>query len=127
LTMNAGVRWDRMTAFIPAQTKLQGPWPFARTGDLPAVDVGTWDALAPRLGGAFDLFGDGKTVVKGTFGRYNHDFEYGWVGQFNPNYVAVTRYRWTDPTGCNCYVPGTINLDPNGTDVLSVSGSTNTF
>jgi hypothetical protein len=48
------------------------------------------------------------------------------VGQFNPNYSAMTMYRWKDLTGCRCYVPGTIDLDPNGPDVLSVTGATNT-
>jgi hypothetical protein len=127
LTMNLGLRLDRLTANIPAQVKEQGPWPFGRTGPLPEVHVGNWTALAPRLGAAFDLFGNGKTVVKATYGSFNHNYEYGWIGQFNPNYTAETRYRWTDPTRCNCYVPGTINLDPNGADVLSVTGSTNTI
>ncbi len=123
LTFNVGLRWQRMTASVPAQEKPVGPWPFERIGKFPALDVGDWSLFAPRLGAALDLFGNGKTVVKGTWGRYYDDFGYGWVGQFNSNGPSETRYRWTDPTNCRCYVPGTINLDPNGSDVLSVSGS----
>ena len=126
LTVNAGLRWERMTANIPVQHKEVGPWPFARTGELPALDVGDWRELAPRFGAAYDLFGDGKTVVKGTYGRYYDSYGYGWVGQFNPNYPAATVFRWTDPTRCNCYVPGTVNLDLNGPDLLSISGAVNT-
>jgi hypothetical protein len=126
LTVNMGLRYDRNTASVPAQVKQAGPWPFARTGSLAKVDVLDVTAFAPRVGVAFDLFGDGKTALKATYGSYNHGHIYGWVGNFNPNYAAETRYRWTDPTGCKCYVPGTINLDPNGPDVLSVSGATNT-
>jgi hypothetical protein len=37
------------------------------TGDVRSVDVQT---LAPRLAGAFDLTGDGRTVVQGTYGHY---------------------------------------------------------
>lgn len=127
LTVNMGLRYDRATANVPAQLKEAGPWPFARTGQLPEVDVLDVTAFAPRLGAAFDLFGDGRTALKATYGSYNHGHIYGWVGNFNPNYAAETRYRWADPTGCRCYVPGTINLDPNSADVLSVSGATNTI
>src|SRR5216684_625742 len=126
LTVNMGLRLDRQTADVPAQVKQAGPWPFARTGSLPAVDVFAATALAPRLGVAFDLSGDGRTALKATYGSYNHPHIYGWVGQFNPNYAAMTMYRWTDSTRCRCYVPGTINLDPNGPDVLAVMGATNT-
>ena len=44
---------------------------------------------------------------------------YGWEGQFNPNGTSQTDYRWSDPTHCNCYVPGTVNLALNGPDFLS--------
>jgi hypothetical protein len=126
LTVNLGLRVDHQTADIPAQVKQPGPWPFARTGQLAPVGVLRATALAPRVGASFDAFGDGKTAIKATYGAYNHPHVYGWVGQFNPNYTAMTMYRWTDPNGCRCYVPGTISLDPNGPDVLGVSGATNT-
>jgi carboxypeptidase family protein len=125
LTANLGLRWDDITANVPQQVKLPGPWPFAHTGTFPATSAGDWKALAPRLGLAFDLSGDGKTVVKATWSRYNHDYPYGFVGGFNPNYISDTIYRWTDPTQCSCYVPGTVNLDPNGPDVLSITGTAN--
>ncbi len=30
----------------------------------------TWNTFAPRLGVTYDISGDGKTVVKGHYGRY---------------------------------------------------------
>jgi hypothetical protein len=94
---------------------------------LPSVDVADWTVFAPRVGVAFDLFGDGKTVIKSTYGLYNHDQIYGWVGEFNPNYVSTTVYRWLDQDGNGDYTPGEINLDPNGPDVLSITGAANTI
>ena len=126
LTVNFGLRWDRFTASVPAQNKAVGPWPFPRTGAVPEIDVIDTNGLAPRVGVAFDLFGDGRTALKATYGAYNHRRVYGWVGQFNPNYTGEVRFRWTDPTGCMCYVPGTIDLDLNGPDILRISGASNT-
>ena len=62
LTLNLGIRYDRQRAFLPAQ---QGPAGQA----FAAVDSAvTWNNWGPRLGFSFDLTGDGKTVVKGSYG-----------------------------------------------------------
>lgn len=73
LTLNLGLRWERQSHFVPPQVKVQGD--FGTSGTFPRVDVGSWNALAPRVGVAFDLSGDGKTVLKSTYGWYNFDFE----------------------------------------------------
>src|SRR5262249_23271808 len=70
LTVNVGLRWERMHAYVEDTSKAQGPFGFS--GTFPKVDIGTWDGFAPRVGGALDLAGNGKTVLKGTFGLYNH-------------------------------------------------------
>jgi hypothetical protein len=124
LTLNVGLRWERLVYFVPPQVKVQGT--FGTSGTFPRVDAGSWNAVAPRAGVAFDLSGDGKTVVKGTYGWFNHDLGVnGYAGNFNQNSLVTYNYRWTDPTHCNCYAPGTVNLDVNGPDFLSVSGATN--
>src|SRR5690606_19259045 len=65
-TLNAGLRFDRYNAWLPEQEQLAatvGPVSVeAKT--FSQVDLFTWNQLAPRVGGTFDLTGDGRTVLK---------------------------------------------------------------
>jgi hypothetical protein len=53
LSIEAGVRWEKQTG----------------TSDLGAATVDA-NMIAPRLSGTFDLSGDGKTLLTGSYGRY---------------------------------------------------------
>ena len=71
LTLNLGLRYTMYDATIPAQHLPAGPWVPVR--DYPEVTHSPhWQNLNPRLGVAFDLFGDGKTAVKASLGRYSY-------------------------------------------------------
>ena len=61
LTINAGVRFDWVRGY-PAYESAKGS-----IGDSKVYDVKNW---APRLGVAYDLTGDGKTVLKGSYSQY---------------------------------------------------------
>ena len=121
LTVNLGLRLDRSVVAVPPQTKEQGA--FGTSGQFAKVDVGTWTKLAPRVGAAFDLTGDGKTVAKGSFGRYNHDWPYDFALTYNQNNVSVTQYRWRDLNRDAAYQPGEVNLDLNGLDFIATTGA----
>ena len=56
--------------------------------------------LAPRLGVAYDLFGNGKTALKATLSRYIVPNTVGVARQLNPFNTSVnTATRpWTDAT-----------------------------
>ena len=51
-----------------------------------------WNAFAPRANFSFDLFGDGKTVIKGGYGRFNQMRD-GEVGGLNQN--GSRNITWT--------------------------------
>jgi hypothetical protein len=120
LTMNVGLRWERQIHFVPASVKPQGT--FGNSGSFPQVDAGAWNRLAPRFGMAYDLSGDGKTVVKGTYGWFNDDLglrEYSVT--FAQNQPLTYTYRWRDLNGDRNWQPNENSLDPNGPDFLSIS------
>ena len=69
LTLNLGVRFDSLHGWNPAQSKPAGKWvggfEFAKIDDVP-----NWKDISPRLGAAYNLFGNSKTAVKASVGRY---------------------------------------------------------
>jgi hypothetical protein len=69
LTLNYGLRFDYFNGYVPPQHVDAGQYVGAR--DFAAVaNVPNWTDLNPRLGGSYDLFGNGRTAVKASLGRY---------------------------------------------------------
>ena len=69
LTLNYGIRFDYHNAYVPAQNLAAIPFVAARQYD-PIYDVPNWKDLSPRIGATYDLFGTGKTVLRGNWGSY---------------------------------------------------------
>jgi hypothetical protein len=70
LTLNGGLRFDYLNTFYPQQQLGPGVNVPTRNFTIPATPwYGFWD-LMPRIGAAYDLFGDGKTALKVSAGRY---------------------------------------------------------
>ncbi len=113
-TLNAGVRYDYLNSYVPAQHIGPGPQVPTRNVDFAEVDnVPNWKNVSPRLGVSYDLFGSGKTAVKASLGRYLE----------GPNLVSFTRAAnpagaivqsatrtWTDLNGD--FVPQANELGP---------------
>jgi hypothetical protein len=149
LTVNVGLRFDDFATFIPGQAKPAGafgpPWIAPAGGDanlftggaqnFPRIGTGAWRNVAPRAGLAWDISGHGKTVLKAAYGRYNWTPGDDFASPLNLNTTAVSTYRWNSAmTSCtetvalagNCdYIPGSVNLNPNGRDFQSVLGGSN--
>jgi hypothetical protein len=100
MTINAGLRFDYMNNYVPPQHNGPGPWVPTRNVDFAQVDdVPNWKNLSPRVGVAYDLFGDGKTAVKVNIGRYLEGPNLtSFTRLANPaNSIAVSVFRtWSD-------------------------------
>jgi len=69
LTLNLGVRFDSFNGYNLDQDVEAGLYVDARHFDR-VDNVPNWKDVSPRIGAAYDLFGNGKTAVKASIGRY---------------------------------------------------------
>jgi hypothetical protein len=91
LTVNAGLRFDRHSAYLPDQTGPAGQQ-FTRVDDI--VDFNNW---GPRLGVSYDLTGDAKTVAKASYGTFWLYPAADLASGLNPNATMwLRRFGWTD-------------------------------
>ena len=126
-TLNLGFRYDRQwgnnrPGVSPANQYVPEIIPAL---DFPGQESAfTWNNIVPRLGLTYDIFGDGKTILRASFGMYANQLGTGDVTYTNPVKLRELDYRWTDLNGDN--VPsydelGTLawwNFNPNATDPL---------
>jgi hypothetical protein len=100
LTLNYGLRLDMLRTGWPEQEL--PPNPFISNLRFPAQETFVnWKDLSPRVGGAYDLFGTGRTALKGSVARYVEATSIGLTAQGNPMsaLAATTNYNWTDRNG----------------------------
>jgi hypothetical protein len=98
LTVTPGLRWNWINASDEAACKPAGRFSIAQcTG---AIDnLPNWKDWTPRLSGAYDLFGDGKTAVKASIGRYMKAITTSIAQRYSP-FAASTEIRsWVDLNG----------------------------
>ena len=102
LTVQGGLRYDSLISNYPDQ-RIGGPgWPYAPTEiffpsrSTPGYE---WKDLSPRVGVAYDLFGNGKTALRFNIGKYleaitasNNDLDMNPITRM----VVNSTRNWTD-------------------------------
>ena len=127
LNVIGGIRWERVEGYLPAQTT--GASQFFPDGLVfQGVTIGgvtqnytvrksfdavrqnpLWKDWAPRIAGTYDIFGNGKTALKVSWGRYLDQIGTGTPP--NPNANINQQYVWNDLNGDLIFQPGNAAWD----------------
>jgi hypothetical protein len=101
LTLNLGVRYDHFNTFYPKQTSPAATFPdlFTQRTFAQSPNIATWNTFRPRLGGAYDLTGSGKSVIRAFFGQFDILEGAELAEQINPNGLGTQVYTWNDANG----------------------------
>jgi hypothetical protein len=133
LTLQGAVRFDKARSWFPAQQ--EGPTRFLPTAlSFPETKgVDSYKDITPRVGAAYDVFGNGKTALKVNIGKYLEGVGI-QLNYANPNptvrlpgagFPRTATRTWTDANGnfepdCNLLNPNTQDLRSGGSDFCGV-------
>ena len=119
LTLTPGIRFEYLNGSFPEQRVpasdqrlllLEG---YAEQGSGARGDLPNWKNWSPRIGVAYDLFGDGKTAVKTSFSKYLVSYSTDFAQLYNPMNAATDTRTWTDVNRNLIYEPGIDTLGPS--------------
>jgi carboxypeptidase family protein len=107
LTLTYGARYDYFNASTPQETDSGGRFmsaaaQAARQSIAPVECVPCWKDWSVRFGASYDLFGNGKTALKMSVGKFLGQQALGLASSVNPGGNQTDTRAWTD-------------LDKNGT------------
>ena len=129
LTLSIGLRAQRDRGWVPAQCQRLGTFVQAFPQNCnDEVQPNIFNSVTPRAHAAYDVTGDGRSVIKGGWGQFVHIRSTGAeINNFNRNGQRTMTYDWRDLNNNRNYDPGEVNLDPNGPDFRSGGAQLNAF
>jgi hypothetical protein len=100
VTLNLGLRFDYHNAYVPAQDVPALLFVQARQYDA-LNDAPNWKDLSPRIGGAWDIFGTGKTVLRANYGKYvaSESTATATANNYQNTSINSATRSWTDDNG----------------------------
>lgn len=88
LSITASLRWEYLAGNVDDETAPANRFVparhFARVDCGTVKGLGCWKNWSPRLGGVYDLFGNHKTALKASVGKYNTPLTTSFANNFNP-------------------------------------------
>jgi hypothetical protein len=98
LTVSPGIRFENFNAKSQGGCRNAGRFTpaFCRedTADQPS-----WNDVAPRVAAVYDLFGNARTAIKGSFSKYVLPWSGGWAKRYDPFTTVSDVRNWTDRNG----------------------------
>ena len=116
LTLNLGVRFAYDNGNVPAACREAAPRPADVANPaqcFPDIQFPVYNSVAPRIHVAFDVTGNGKTLIKAGWGRYMKGRWFEEINTANRNVINTTVYTWHDLNSNHAYDPGEVNLNTN--------------
>ena len=131
VTLNLGIRYDRISMGFPSADLPAGLWVPARHADARS-GIPTWNDINPRIGAAIDVFGNGRTALRTSLGRYNQLSRADFTIRFHPFNSSINNASrtWTDTNGnyipdCNLKDFTRQDLSASGGDICGVISNVN--
>ena len=132
LTLQGALRYDRAWSFTPADhngTPFTSAFNAAPISFERTVGVDAFNDITPRIGVAYDVFGNGRTALKFNFGHYldsaTNDSEY-TSNSPAARIVRTGTRNWTDSDSDKVVDCNIMNFAQNG-ECLGVTGDSLNF